>query len=93
MKELQIENYVNSPTTAKDMIIWDEGKSSTSPINLLNAIWTITVNEVIQSKESKSIPNAKKIAIYIKGEILATTTYKNSSGNKKTTFVAIYGIT
>ena len=45
MKELQIENYVNSPITAKDVIIWDEGISSTSPTNLLNAIWTLTVYE------------------------------------------------
>ena len=70
---MKILNYVNSPTTAKDVIIWDKGKSSTSPINLLNAIWTLTVNEILRSKESKSIQNAKKIAIYIKGEILATT--------------------
>ena len=55
------------------MITWDEGKTSTSPVNLLNAFWTITKNEILRSKESQNISNVKKIAMHIKGEISAIT--------------------
>ena len=68
-----LQKNLSCPVTAKDVIIWDEGKTSTSPINLLNAIWTITIYEILRSKESQNIPNVKKIAMYIKGEILAIT--------------------
>ena len=67
------------------MIIWEEGNFSTSPINLLNVIWTITVNEILQTKEQKSFTNATKISLSIKGEPIASTKaypQKNFKGNR-----------
>ena len=49
-------------------MIWDEGKTTTSPINLLNAIWKITINEISRSKVSTNILDIKNIARKIKGE-------------------------
>ena len=34
--------------TSKNVIIWDEGKTLKSQVNLLNVIWTITVNEILR---------------------------------------------
>ena len=34
---------------------------------------TITINEILRSKESQNIQNVKKIAMYIKGKLLAIT--------------------
>ena len=50
--ELGISHYTIFPLTAKQVIIWDEGKNESSPINLLNAIWTITVNEILRSRNN-----------------------------------------
>ena len=48
--ELGVDKYTTFPLTAKQVIIWDEGQNESSPINLLNAIWTITVKgEIICS--------------------------------------------
>ena len=43
--ELEIEDLITYPISAKKVIIWDAGKDQNSPVNLLNVIWTITVNE------------------------------------------------
>ena len=47
------------------MLLWDEGKNEASPINLLNAIWTITVNKVLRLKKPE-VPIDHK-----KGEIIS----------------------
>ena len=72
-EELNIDCHINFPITAKNVIIWDEGKTSIIPINILNAIGTITINEILRSKESKNIPNVKNITRKIKGEIITIT--------------------
>ena len=55
------------------MIIWDEGQNENSPKNLLNAIWTITVNEVLRSQNPEIKMDFKKVAKTVKGEIIAST--------------------
>ena len=42
-EDLKIGEFIRTQIKAKNVIIWDDGKSTNSPINLLNAIWTITV--------------------------------------------------
>ena len=72
-KDLNIESYINYPITAKNFIIWDEGKTPTSPVNLLIVIWTITVNEILRWTKSDNIPDASNIASKIKGVIITFT--------------------
>ena len=71
-KELGIEKFTSFPLTAKQIIIWDEGLNENSPINLLNAIWTITVNEVLRSQDSDKKMDSKNVAKVVKGEIIAS---------------------
>ena len=61
-KVLKIEEYIRAPITAKSVIIWDDGKSTDSPIKLLNAIWTITVNEILRTTDLKKIYKTTDIA-------------------------------
>ena len=72
-KELKIESYINYPITAKNIIIWDEVKSTTSPVNLLKVIWTINVNVNLRLKKMDNIPDASNIARTIKGDIITFT--------------------
>ena len=59
-KELKVEDLMTYPISAKGVIIWDEGKNQTSPVNLLNVIWTITINEILRLKKSDNKPEASK---------------------------------
>ena len=70
--DVGIEKYTSFPLTAKHIIIWDEGLNENSPINLLNAIWTITVNEVLRSQDSDTKMDSKNVAKIVKGEIIAS---------------------
>ena len=63
-KGLDIEKYINIPITIKNVIIWERANSSTNPINLLNSVWTITVNEILRIKETKCFPNVKKLQLF-----------------------------
>ena len=65
-RELKIEEFGSTPITVKNVIIWDDGKSTKSPVNMLNAIWTITINEILKTNDSKKIPKLKDIAKRIK---------------------------
>ena len=58
--ELEIENLITYPISAKSVIIWDEGNDQTSPVKLLNIIWTITINEILRLKKSDTKPEVKK---------------------------------
>ena len=79
-KELGIEKFTTFPFTAKHVLIWDEGKNEASPINLLNAIWTITVNKVLQLKILIYQMDHKKVAKSVQGEIISSIrAYPNKS--------------
>ena len=58
-KELKIYKYITLPITTKQDIIWDEGNPETSPVNLLNGIWTITMNEILRTRDPDNIPDYK----------------------------------
>ena len=70
--ELGVDKYTTFPLTAKQVIIWDEGKNESSPINLLIAIWTITVNEILGSRSNDTPMDHLKVAKLVKGEIISS---------------------
>ena len=71
-KELGIDKYTPFPLTAKQVIKWDEGQNEQSPKNLLNAIWTITVNTILRSQNPELKIDFEKVAKTVKGEIIAS---------------------
>ena len=79
-----MDKYTTFPLTAKQVIIWDEGQNENSPKNLLNAIWTITVNEVLRSQNPDTKMDFKKVAKTVKGEIIASIcAYPNKSVSRE----------
>ena len=69
-QELGVDIFTTFPLTAKQVIIWDERKNESSPTNLLNAIWTITVNEILRSRNNEIPMDHLKVAKIVNGEII-----------------------
>ena len=72
ISELELENIIAFPLTPKQVIIWDDGKNENSPLNLVNAIWTITINEILRARPINEILKHEVIAKKIKGEIVSS---------------------
>ena len=72
INSLKLNNQIGTPITPKQVIIWDEGKSQQSPINLTNAIWVIIVKEILSKRETLEQLNFENVSKKVKGEILAS---------------------
>ena len=53
--------------------MWEEGNSSTSAINILNAIWIITVNKILGTKDTNKIIKTSEISKLVKSKIIDIT--------------------
>ena len=71
-QELGVDKFTTFLLTTKQVIIWDEGKNESSPTNLLNAIWTVTVNEILRSRTYEKPMDHLKVAKIVKGEIISS---------------------
>ena len=72
INSLNLNNLIGTPITPKQVIIWDEGKSQQSPINLANAIWAIIINEIMTNRETLEQPNFDNVSNKVRGEIIAS---------------------
>ena len=55
--------------TPKRTLIWDENNKAQ---NLANAIWTITVNEILKNRTSLEKIDFERVTKIVKGEIVAS---------------------
>ena len=65
---LKLEHLIPLPTTPKHTLIWDENNKAQ---NLANAIWTITMNEILENRTSLEKIDFDRVTKIVKGEIVA----------------------
>ena len=66
---LKLEHLIPLPVTPKRTLIWDENNKAQ---NLANAIWTITVNEILKNRTSLEKIDFDRVTKIVKGEVVAS---------------------